>query len=274
MLEQMQPDVCVITDIYGNYDISCKRFEPQTIPTDFICFTDNENMKNEYGWIIDTTPYHIINKSVLDKDCYINSLCNNSHTFNITKYYKTAFKNIPRLQHYKAILWIDGTLEIIYDKMSEYILKNINKYKIIAFNHEIHHGSLFHETYASLGSDRYISTFHHNQHQPYQDVIQQYKDYIGLNFNEDIFRCICSDNVNYGLWITCFVVFHNHDERITDFLDKWYYEILTRTTQDQISFPFVCQMCSVFPYTLPDDEIEGQFPHKSTMFYMKHKHGL
>ena len=93
-----------------------------------------------------------------------------------------------------------------------------------------------------------------------------------LNFNQELFRYIYGRN--YGIWITCFIVFHNHNEQITDFLNKWYYEILTRTTQDQISFPFVCQMCSVFPYTLPDDEIEGQFPHKSTMFYIKHKHGI
>ena len=265
------PDVCVITAIYGNYEISCKRFEPQTIPTDFICFTDNENIQNEYGWTIDTTQYHLINKSPLDKDCYINSLCNNSHTFNIAKYYKTAFKNIPRLQHYKAILWIDGSIEIIYDKISEYILKNIDSYKLIAFDLNIRNGLLYAETHASL-IDRYLSTFYFNQRQPYQDVIQQYKDYMKLNFNQELFRSIYGKN--YGIWITCFIVFHNHNEQITDFLNKWYYEILTRTTQDQISFPFVCQKCSVFPYTLPDDEIESQFPHISTMFYIRHKHGI
>lgn len=35
-----------------------------------------------------------IYKSPLDNDTYLNSLCNNNHTFNIAKYYKQAFRNI------------------------------------------------------------------------------------------------------------------------------------------------------------------------------------
>ena len=70
--------------------------------------------KNQNGWIIDTTPYHIINNSPLDVDDenYVNSLKNNKHTFNIAKYYKQAFINIPRLKKYDVIIWIDGTIEI------------------------------------------------------------------------------------------------------------------------------------------------------------------
>lgn len=100
------------------------KFVKQTIDTDFICFTDNNNIINN-GWIIDTTPYHLINKSKIDNDTFTNSMCNNKHTFNIAKYYKQAFSNIPILQKYDVIVWLDGTIEIIYDKTSEYILNNI-----------------------------------------------------------------------------------------------------------------------------------------------------
>ena len=65
--------------------------------TDFICFTDNKNITN-HGWAIDTTPYHLLNKSEIDHNKYTNSLCNNMHTFNIAKYYKQSFKNIPVLE--------------------------------------------------------------------------------------------------------------------------------------------------------------------------------
>ena len=258
--------VCVITAIYGNYDSCCKRFENQTIPTDFICFTDNASIKNEYGWIIDTTPYHFVNKSPMDNTCYVNSLCNNSHTFNICKYYKTAFQNIPRLQHYKAILWIDGSVEIINNKLSEYIVENIDEHKLIAFDLHIRKGSLYAETQESL-FDKYLSTSFFNQNQPSQDVIKQYNDYMKLNFNESIFRSVYGGK-NYGVWLTCFVVFHNHNKQITRLLDKWYHEILTHTTQDQISFPFVCQVCCVFPHTLSSDTC----PQESTMFYKKYDH--
>jgi hypothetical protein len=76
----MDTKVCFITAIYGNYESTCKKFIEQTIPTDFICFTDNPEILSN-GWIIDTTPYHLENKSSLDTDNYINSLSNNKHSF-------------------------------------------------------------------------------------------------------------------------------------------------------------------------------------------------
>ena len=124
--------ICFITAIYGNYETTCKKFTKQTIPTDFICFTDNPNILSN-GWTIDTTPYHITNKSKLDNYTYVNSVYNNKHTFNIAKYYKQSFRNIPILQKYDVIVWLDGTVEIIYDKTSEYILDKIYDKKIIGW---------------------------------------------------------------------------------------------------------------------------------------------
>jgi hypothetical protein len=34
--------ICFITAVFGNYELSCKKFVKQTIDTDFICFTDNK----------------------------------------------------------------------------------------------------------------------------------------------------------------------------------------------------------------------------------------
>ena len=121
--------ICFITAIYSDYEKSCKKFVKQTIDTDFICFTDNINIINN-GWKIDTTPYHIVNKSKIDDDTYTNSICNNKHTFNIAKYYKQSFSDIPILDKYDIIVWLDGTIEIIYNKTSEYILNNILSYNI------------------------------------------------------------------------------------------------------------------------------------------------
>ena len=49
--------IVFITAIYGNYEKTVKRFVRQTIPTDFICFTDNPKIRAN-GWIVDTIPYH------------------------------------------------------------------------------------------------------------------------------------------------------------------------------------------------------------------------
>jgi hypothetical protein len=265
--------ICFITAIYGNYELSCKKFVEQTIETDFICFTNNEDIISN-GWTIDTTPYHLTNKSKLDDDTFINSLCNNKHTFNIAKYYKQAFIDIPVLQKYDVVVWLDGTIEIIYDKTSEYILNNIYKEKIIGWRHEMRSGVLSAEVVASSYGDRYTSTFWYNQEQPYQDIHNQYKCYLEEGYDELFFKNINSKNQHFGVWATCFIAFLKNDDEVKDFLNLWYLQTLKYTTQDQIGFPYVCQKTKIIPYTLPNCEIYGEFSHINTQFYIKHNHGL
>lgn len=264
--------ICFITAIYGNYEITCKKFVKQTIPTDFICFTNNENIVNN-GWKIDTTPYHEI-YNPLDNGTYINSLCNNKHTFNISKYYKQSFTNIPILEPYDVVIWIDGTIEIIYDKVSEYILQNIympNK-NIIGWNHEPRSGILLNEVNDSRFF-KYTSTCWFGKMQPYQDIDAQYKAYIEDGYNDAYFKNINHHTPHLGVWITCFIAFLKTEERVKKFLDLWYLQTLKYTTQDQIGFPYTCQKTNIIPYTLPDHEVHGDRPHNSTMFYIKHEHG-
>ena len=125
--------ICFITAIYGNYETSCKKFATQTVPTDFICFTDNPNITKN-GWIVDSKPYHILNPCPFDDGSYVNSMRNNCHTFNIAKYYKQSFQRIPILAGYDVIVWLDGTLEITHDKTSEYLLSHIHAKKIIGWH--------------------------------------------------------------------------------------------------------------------------------------------
>lgn len=263
--------VCFITANYGNYEATCKKFVEQTIPTDFICFTDNPAIKSN-GWTIDTNPYHLTHKSPLDNDSYVNSVCNNKHTFNVAKYYKQAFQNIPRLKEYDIVVWVDGTIEIIYDKVSEYLVQYVSSQKIITWHHEHRFGILEREVQAS-DFFRYTSTFWNNQPQPFQDVFKQYLDYIHDGYTNDFFKKIPRHTPHFGVWITCFVAFDNKDESVSNFLNKWFMETLTHTTQDQISFPYVCYKTNIIPMTLPNNEIHGNCPHENTMFYIKKPHG-
>lgn len=263
--------ICYITAIYGNYEMSCKKFIKQTIESDFICFTDNKDINNN-EWIIDINPYHLINKSELDCDIFTNSLCNNKHTFNIAKYYKQQFRKIPILQKYDVIVWLDGTIEIIYDKTSEYILKNIYREKIIGWHHESRYGLLSIEVSESH-FERYDNTFWNGQNQPYQDIDYQYKCYLEDGYNDAFFKNIKSQSKHFGVWLTCFVAFLHKDIEVKSFLDLWYLQTLKYTTQDQIGFSYVVQKTKKIPYTLPNNEITGEQPHNSTMFYIKHQHG-
>jgi len=264
--------ICFITAIYGNYEASCKKMVTQTIETDRICFTDNKDIISN-DWTIDTTQYHLTNKSDLDNDTYINSIINNKNTFNIAKYYKQSFRKIPILEKYDVIVWLDATIEIIYDKTSEYILNNIYREKIIGWNHEWRYGILNNEVVGSH-IDRYMSNCCNGQPQPIQDVDYQYQCYVEDGYNDEFFKNIKSHSPHMGVWITCFVAFLNKDNDVKTFLDLWYLQTLKYTTQDQIGFPYVCQKTKLIPFTLPNNEIYGDNPHYNTMFYIKHLHGF
>ena len=279
--------VCFITAIYGNYEASCKKYVKQSIETDFICFTDNENINNN-EWIIDTIQYHNINKSPFDNINYVNSIEKNKHTFNIAKYYKQAFQNIPRLKDYEVIIWIDGTIEIINEKTAEYILNNINKNKIIGWAHDWRNGNLVEEVNDSLKNSKYTSTKFMNQDQPIQEITKQYNDYIKDGYTNKEFKKLYPHEINIGVWHTAFCAFLNNNTEVTSFLNLWYLQTLQYTTQDQISFPYVCYKSNIIPYTLPNNEIKLREIHLKTEnndflkiktadfvtdFYIKHPHG-
>lgn len=252
--------ICFITAIYGNYEASCKKFVKQTIEADFICFTDNNNIISN-GWTIDTTPYHLIHKSGLDDNSYINSIRNNRHTFNIAKYYKQAFSNIPILEKYDIVVWLDGTIEIIYDKTSEYIANNIYNEKIIGWHNELREGMLGHEM-AGSRFGKYLGNFWNNQWQPYQDVESQYNSYIKDGYNDLYFKNLNSHTPHMGVWITCFTAFLHKDNDVKSFLDLWYLQTLKYTTQDQLGFSYTCQKTNMIPFTLPNNQVYGNCPFK------------
>jgi len=275
--------VAYITAILGNYELTCKPFVKQTIESDFICFTDNPNIENN-GWIIDTNPYHDTHKCPFDNGVYINSISKkgklkeleNRHTFNLAKYYKQSWSNIPRLKDYDVVIWLDGTIEITKEDVSEYMLELCFKYDIVSWHHELRGGLLFHEAYVCYLA-KYMDRDYLGQKQPYQDVIAQYHTYLQDGYDEEFFLNYPrvegrGRGDHFGVWITCFVAFNNGSQKVKEFLDKWYLQTLKYTTQDQVGFPKVVQDLNLVPYTLPDQRFGGNDPHISTDIFIKHEH--
>lgn len=114
--------------------------------------------------------------------------------------------------------------------------------------------------------DRYTSLFWFGQNQPYQDVFAQYNKYINDNYSDAYWKRIMPESKENGLWVTCFVAFNMQNMNTTKFLDNWYFETLTKTTQDQISFPYVLQKMNILPSTL-------YVNYESNIYYCKHEHG-
>lgn len=265
--------ICFITAIYGNMEDSCKPFCKQSLPTDFICFTDRKDILSN-SWQIDTFPYHIKFRSPLDTGEYTNSFENNLHTFNIAKFYKQAFTNIPRLKEYDIVVWIDGTIEIINPFTSQILCQEMmeNEKKIIGWHHNWRFGSLAAEATDSYRNKKYSSTFWQNQSQPFQDVLFQYYTYLKDGYDENLFRQFQHPFPHLGVWITCFIAFHNKNEMVKKFLDSWYLQTLKYTTQDQISFSYVVQKTKLLPFTLPVQLEHGIDACKKTFLYIKHPH--
>lgn len=279
--------VAFITAILGGYDSNCKPFAKQTIDTDFICFTDNPDIENN-GWEIDTNPYHFTHPNPIDTGYYINSITKkspltefyvgNRHTFNLAKYYKQSFQQIPRLKEYDVIIWLDGSIEITDPTVAEYMLELCHGYKIVSWHHEMRAGRLIWEAQAC-----YLPRYHHREYlgqdQPYQDVISQYHTYLQEGYDETYWSRITRKEGrgrgdHFGVWLTCFVAFDNKNPQISEFLDLWYLQTLKYTTQDQVGFPRIVQNTGIIPYTLPDSKFTGDEPHKGTSIFNKHWHAI
>lgn len=258
-MEQQLATICFITAIYGNYELTCKMPTKQTVDCDYICFTDNPQIQAN-GWEIDTRPYHHLFKSPLDNDTYVNSLSNNQHTFNVAKYYKCNWQNIPRLQKYKYVIWIDGTVMIYCPTTAAEIVEKLVDYDVLTMKHE-NRNTIEDEAQASLFF-RYTSQFWNGQRQPVQNVLFQANSYKQDGYKNET-----------PLALTCLIAFKNKMQCMK-FLDHWYLQILKYSTQDQISFPFSIFKTNTKAYICQNDSFFGKFPHKSSRFYIKYEHSL
>ena len=258
--------IAFITSIYGNYEAECKRFKEQLIGTDFICFTNNENIKSN-GWIIDTNPYHLTNPCDFDNGSYVNSINNNRHTFNISKFYKQCFINIPRLSQYDKIVWLDGTIEITSQYVSTYIINS--KELITTMDHEDRFGILSNEFKDSF-FDKYTLTYWLGQSQPIQDIKLHFDTYEIDGYTDEYWKLL-KRGKHYGVFVTCFIIFDIKNEYVRKLLNFWYLQTLMFTTQDQISFPYACQKLKLNPNSLISNKVKGNYNKND--FYTKHNHG-
>ena len=229
-------------------------------------------------WIVDRTPYHLTHPSPVDTGEQWNSLSNNTHTFNICKYYKQNFQNIPRLQKYDVIVWLDGTVQITHPQTAEWILYQIQKHPLITWEHKLRQGRLFNEVSACApnpngpdANERYSCTFWFGQPQPYQDIAKQYQCYLEDGYDDQTYWSnIDPLRPNFGVWCTLFIAFDNHHPLISKFLNLWYQQTLEHTTQDQVGFPYAAQKLNMIPYTLPDQTIRGDYDYNSLFIKRLH----
>ena len=268
-----QAEVAVITGIFGGYEAVLKRFAKQSVPTDFICFTDMQSEIDSRGWIIDRNPYHLHLANSIDTGNFVNSIKNNMHPMNIGKFYKQYFFAIPRMKKYTTVIWADGNLQLEHPHMvamMQSIISGGNN--IILFEHW-RYGKLKKEVEIASISYKYNSTVFNGIVQPLQDIPAQYEAYMLAGYDDDLYwKRARPDRPQYGLWITSFIAYDMTDPDTQAFLSNWYMQTLSFSTQDQVGFSFAAQMSGVLPYSLPDRVNVNGTAIVNTL-YTKSEHG-
>jgi hypothetical protein len=252
--------VAVVTAIVGNYEATCKPVAEQSIPADFYVYTNNPNITTHGIWkIIDIEPYRFgLNDSDRDRT-FKNSLFNNNHSFNRAKFVKLNLHRLPELKDYDIVIWLDGTIVIRNTDFIKYCIAKIQAGKnVLVFDHHSDRNGILKREVIASHFERYTSNFWFDQVQPYQDIDAQYVDYITKGFEEAYFdRLGFKTSDHYGLWVTCFIAFDMKKSETHAFLDKWWYHNMKYTTQDQISFPYICWENNLKPYSLPNYSDNG-----------------
>jgi len=99
---------CVFTAIIGDYDGLTSTTYPKHPDWDYICFTDNANIKSDFWRVI-----YIGNDSKSFED-----------NIKLARYYKTNFH--VHLSSYENLMWMDARITIIAD-INEYLTNLVNK---------------------------------------------------------------------------------------------------------------------------------------------------
>jgi len=270
--------VAFITAIYGPYEATCKKIVDQSIDVDKICFTNVENLE-AHDWIVDRTPYHDLYKSDIDTDESMrNSIVNNSHTYNIAKYYKFQWHKIPVLKKYDVVIWLDGTIEITHPDAARMLADRALSYGVCTWMHERHGGILKNEVNACSRDKRFCTTNWFGQDQPFQPVMEQYNSYVTEGYTDAFWKNFSrkegrGDNRNFGVWLTCMISWSTNNKDAINLNNHIYHELRKWTTMEQICLPKVAQDLNYVPYTLPDNEITGNHPHGRSLIHIKHRHG-
>ena len=255
----------------GGYEKTAKEPVRQSIPADFIVYTDNPKLLTHGVWKIYDAESYSFGMTAQDRNSsFKNSLSNNRHSFNRAKFFKLNLHRLPELDGYDIIVWVDGTIQIDNPQAASIISNLVHEEgrNFIVFEHE-RNGSIIMEAAASH-FHRYTDTHWNNQNQPYQDIDEQVTFYLQSGYDRNFFGVGSSTSQFGGMWVTNFVAYDMSNPQTFKFLDEWWLQNLIFTTQDQISFPYSLWKHRILPYTLPSKNITGNFNQNKLFHQLPH----
>jgi len=213
----------VISSIYGEYDI-LKEPSGRHSSVDFYCFTNKIDATYHGKWIIISTPYHeqdmsffpLSRNSVWSPDKRVRNMMT-------AKFYKQQFQNIPFLQTYNYVMWVDGAF-LIRDVDIPFHVETLLsvQYDACFFKHTRRSSVEDEVLYCMNMDDTYLMTRYYDQ-----PMSHQLLTYLDDGFRDDV-----------GLYeMGSFIVRMGVDWLLKMF-DCWWLENNLHTFQDQVSIPY------------------------------------
>lgn len=114
-----RPRICIYTVIFGNYD-QLHHQAQQSVPCDYLCFTNNPNLKSDI--------FRIILDDPLPRSGLIERYDISPVNYNIIGciLYRTNLFLIPQLREYDICLYIDGNVQIMSPNLVSDLLGLVN----------------------------------------------------------------------------------------------------------------------------------------------------
>lgn len=231
--------VCVYTAICGGYD-DLKPQPPQTIPCDFICFTDGS---------VDTpvTPWRIAH---LEQDSTKTSSRFQAKFPKILphKVFEGLDKErgLGRSEPYDITVWIDASVQILRPNCVEQLIDHLGESGMAAIVHP-ERDCIFDESKAALKR----ATVQKHVGMPVREQVEYYRS---QGYPE-----------HHGLLAGNVIVRDMHNERVRQINEAWWTEILRWSVRDQLSLPYVLWSlnapCSVIDVNLWRNHLFEVWPH-------------
>ena len=269
------PRICAVTAIFGTYERTLKQpAEQRDYPLKLFAFTNRDDLVAGAWTVIKYTDTPIMQ---FCRNGFRNSPCENGNFFNLGKFYKMQMHQIPEIRsNCDVAIWFDASVQITNPDFAKIIAEKVQMgQNLLVFRHA-RGGSMQAEADASIASDRYHTTVAYGMSQPFQDVNMQMVAWKAEGFAEHWWR---SDptlaevkfDPEFGMWVTCMVVFDFRRRETIPFLNLWWDQNLRHTTQDQMTFAYAVWKTRTLPLTLPFGDIAGDFG--SNTLYQKRSHG-
>jgi GT2 family glycosyltransferase len=218
MTSDFTMNLAVYTTIFGNYN-DLKPVPAQTVKADYICITDNPNLKCQ-GW----------------KTVVVDFPRRDLHPRMRAKFFKLFPFECPELAKKDISIYIDGSIQITANTFIEYMLKNLNS-DILLFKHP-DRNCIWDELEASRPLVKYKAEL--------PAMISQLASYKNIYPRKG------------GLY-ACGVMVRKHTDAVKRLMGSWWWEITKWSWQDQLSFPVVCRLNKITPSVFNENQYRSGY---------------